>query len=85
MMKLKFVTKKMKRFDTITTVVDKVLATLTVITEVSCIVVLVSDIGLPFEIALGGVGIVSLLARLTTLKASKIFIAQQKNTIQLSY
>ena len=62
--------KKMKRFNTITGIVDRGLITLTVITGGISIAALASGIGLPIGIALGGNSLLLSLATALTRKSS---------------
>ena len=71
-MKLKFVNKfqkKMKRFNTITGIVDTDLITSTVITGGISITAFTSGVGLPFGIALSGTSIILSLATAVTRKS----------------
>ena len=80
-MKLKFVSKlpkKMKRFNTITGIVDTGLITSTVITGGISIAAFASGVGLPVGIALSGTSLLLSLATAITRKSFKIFTVKQE-------
>ena len=80
-MKLKFVNgwqKKMKRFNTFTSIVDTGLITSTVITGGVSIAAFASGVGLPVGIALGGTSLLFSLATAITRKSFKIFTVKQE-------
>ena len=80
-MKLKFVKKlpkKMKRFNTITGIVDTGLITSTVITGGMSIAAFTSGVGLPVGIALNGTSLLFSLATAITRKSFKIFPVKQE-------
>ena len=80
-MKFKFVgllTKKMKRFNTITSIVGTGLITSTVITRVVSIVTFASGVGLLVGIALRGTSLAFSLATTITQKSYKKFIIKQE-------
>ena len=70
--------KKMKRFNTITDIVDTGLITSTVITGGISAAALASDIGLPVGIALSGTSLLLSLATAITRKSFKIFTVKQE-------
>ena len=70
--------KKMKRFNTITGIVDTSLITSTVITEVISIAAFASGVGLPTGIALSGTSLILSLATVITRKSFKIFSVKQE-------
>ena len=72
------IAKKMKRFNTITGVVDTGLITSTVITGGISIVALASGVGLPVGMALGGASLLFSLATVITQKSFKIFTVKQE-------
>ena len=72
----------MKRFNTITGIVDTGLITSTVITGGISIAALASGVGLPVGIALGGTNLLLSLATAITQKSFKIFtIKQEKHDV----
>ena len=74
------IAKKIKRFDTITGIVDTGLITLTVITGGISIAALASGVGLPVGITLGSTSLLLSLASSITRKSFKIFnVKQQKH------
>ena len=79
------IAKKMKRFNTITGIVDTGLITSTVITGGISIAAFASGIGLPVGIALGGTSLILSLATIITQKSFKTFTVNQEkhNTIKL--
>ena len=79
------IAKKMKRFNTITGIVDTGLITSTVITGGISIAAFASGIGLPVGIVLGGTSLILSLATVITRKYFKTFIVKQEkhNSIQL--
>ena len=80
-MKLKFVNKlpkKMKRFNTITGIVDTGLITSTVITGGISITAFASGAGLPVGIALSGTSVLIFLATAITRNSFKIFTLKQE-------
>ena len=68
----------MKRFNTITDIVDTGLITSTVITGGISAAALASDIGLPVGIALSGTSLLLSLATAITRKSFKIFTVKQE-------
>ena len=79
------IAKKMKRFNTITGIVDTGLITSTVITGGISISAFASGVGLPVGIALSGTSLLLSLATVITQKSFKTFtIKQKKNTNLLS-
>ena len=79
------IAKKMKRFNTITGILDICLITLIVITGEIYFAAFASGVGLPFGIALSGTGILLSLAQVITRKSFKTFNVKQENMISLSY
>ena len=80
-MKLKFVNKlpkKMKRFNTITGIVDTGLITSTVITGGISIAAFASGVGLPVGIALSGTSLLLSLATVIIQKSFKTFTVKQE-------
>ena len=80
-MKLKFVKKlpkKMKRFNTITGIVDTGLITSTVITGGISIAAFANGVGLPVGIALSGTSLLLSLETAITRKSFKIFTVKQE-------
>ena len=77
--------KKMKRFNTITGIVDTSLITSTVITGGISIAAFASGVGLPVGIALSGASLLFSLATAITRKSFKIFTVSKKNKMLLSY
>ena len=65
------IAKKMKRFNTITGIVDTCLITLTVITGGTSIAAFASGVGLPIGAALGGTSLLLSLATVITRKSFK--------------
>ena len=74
----------MKRFNTITGIVDTGLITSTVITGGISIAAFASGVGLPVGIALSGTSLLLSLATAITRKSFKIFTVKQENTMPLS-
>ena len=74
---LERVTKKMKRFNTITCIVDTALITSIVITGIS-IAAFDSGVGLPVRIALSGTSLLLSLASAITRKLFKTFTVKQE-------
>ena len=72
------IAKKMKRFNTITGIVDTGLITSTVITGGISIAAFASGVGLPVGIALSGTSLLLSLATAMTWKSSKIFTVKQE-------
>ena len=72
------VTKKMKRFNTITGIVDTGLVTSTIITGEISIAAFASGVGLPVVIALIGTSLLLSLAAAITRKSFKIFTVKQE-------
>ena len=72
------IAKKMKRFNTVTGIVDTGLITSTVITGGISIAALASGVGLPVGIALGGISLILSLATAITRKSFKIFTVKQE-------
>ena len=72
------VTKKMKRFNTITGIVDTGLVTSTIITGGISIAAFASGVGLPVGIALIGTSLLLSLAAAITRKSFKIFTGKQE-------
>ena len=72
------VTKKMKRFNTITGIVDTGLVTSTIITGGISIAAFASGVGLPVGIALIGTSLLLSLAAAITRKSFKIFTVKQE-------
>ena len=70
--------KKMKRFNTITSIVDTGLITSTVITGGISIAAFASDVGLPVAITLSGTSLILSLATGITRKSFKIFTVKQE-------
>ena len=70
--------KKMKRFNTFTSIVDTGLITSTVITGGVSIAALSSGVGLPVGIALSGTSLLFSLATAITRKSFKIFTVKQE-------
>ena len=70
--------KKMKRFNTITGIVDTGLITLTVITGGISIAAFASGVGLPVGITLSGTSLLLSLATVITRKSFKIFTVKQE-------
>ena len=79
------IAKKMKRFNTITGIVDTGLITSTVITGGISIAAFASGVGLPVGIALSGTSLLFSLATVITRKSSKTFTVKQEkhNAIKL--
>ena len=79
------IAKKMKRFNTITGIVDTGLITSTVITGGISIAAFASGVGLPVGIALSGTSLLLSLATAITRKSFKIFTVKQEkhNAIKL--
>ena len=79
------IAKKMKRFNTITGIVDTGLITSTVITGGISISAFASGVGLPVGIALSGTSLLLSLATAITRKSFKIFTVKQgkHNSIRL--
>ena len=79
------VAKKMKCFNTITSIADTGLITSTVITGGICIAAFSSGVGLPVGIALSGTSLLLSLATAITRKSFKIFTVKQEkhNAIKL--
>ena len=74
------IAKKMKRFNTITGIVDTGLITSTVITGGISIAAFANGVGLPVGIALSGTSLLLSLATAITQKSFKIFtVKQEKN------
>ena len=80
-----WIVKKMKRFNTITGIVDTGLITSTVITGGISIAAYASGVGLPVGIALSGTSLLLFLATAITKKSFKIFTVKQEkhNAIKL--
>ena len=72
------IAKKMKRFNTITGIVDTGLITSTVITGGISIAAFANGVGLPVGIALSGTSLLLSLATAMTWKSSKIFTVKQE-------
>ena len=72
------IAKKMKRFNTITGIVDTSLITSTVITGGISIAAFASGVGLPVGIALSGTSLLLSLTTAITQKSFKIFIVKQE-------
>ena len=72
------IAKKMKRFNTITGIVDTGLITSTVITGGISIAAFASGVGLPVGIALSGTSLLFSLATVITRKSSKTFTVKQE-------
>ena len=72
------IAKKMKRFNTITGIVDTGLITSTVITGGISIAAFASGVGLPVGIALSGTSLLLSLANAITQKSFKIFTVKQE-------
>ena len=72
------IAKKMKRFNTITGIVDTGLITSTVITGGISIAAFASGVGLPVGIALSGTSLLLSLATAITRKSFKIFTVKQE-------
>ena len=72
------IAKKMKRFNTITVIVDTGLITSTVITGGISIAAFASGVGLPVGIALSGTSLLLSLATAITRKSFKIFTVKQE-------
>ena len=72
------ITKKMKRFNSITGIVDTSLITSTVITEEISIVAFASGVGLPVGITLSGTSLLLSLATVITRKSYKTFTVKQE-------
>ena len=72
------VTKKMKRFNTITGIIDTGLVTSTIITGEISIAAFASGVGLPVVIALIGTSLLLSLAAAITRKSFKIFTVKQE-------
>ena len=72
------IAKKMKRFNTITGIVDTSLITSTVITGGISIAAFASGVGLPVGIALSGTSLLLSLATAITRKSFKIFTVKQE-------
>ena len=72
------IAKKMKRFNTITGIVDTGLITSTVITEGISIAAFARSVGLPVGIALSGTSLLLSLATAITQKSYKIFTVKQE-------
>ena len=70
--------KKMKRFNTITGIVDAGLITSTVITGGISIAVFASGVGLPVGVALSGTSLLLSLATVITRKSFKTFTVKQE-------
>ena len=79
------ISKKLKRFNTITGTVDTSLITSTVITGGISIATFASGVGLPVGVALGGTSLLLSLATAITRKSFKIFSVNQgkHNSIRL--
>ena len=79
------IAKKMKRFNTITGIVDTGLITSTVITGGISIAAFASGVGLPVGAALGGTSLLISLAIVITRKSFKTFTVKQEkdNSIKL--
>ena len=75
---------KKPQFDTITSMLDTSLITLTAITGGASTTAFASAAGLPVGITLFGTRLIFSPAVAITGKYSKIFIAKQKNTMQLT-
>ena len=73
------IAKKIKRFNTITGIIDIGLITLTFITGGISIVAFASGVGLPVGIALSGTSQLLSLATAITQKSFKVFTVKQKN------
>ena len=72
------IAKKIKRFNTITDIVDMGLITSTVITGGISIAAFASDVGLPVTIALSGTSLPLSLATAITRKPFKMFTVKQE-------
>ena len=72
------IAKKMKRFNTITGIVDTSLITSMVITGVISIAAFASGVGLPIGIALSGTSLILSLATVITQKSFKTFSVKQE-------
>ena len=72
------IAKKMKRFNTITGIVDTGLITSMVITEGISVAAFASGVGLPVGAALGGTSLLLSLATVITRKSFKTFIVKQE-------
>ena len=81
------ISNKMKRFNTITGIVDTGLITSTVITGGISIAAFASGVGLPVGIALSGTSLLFSLATVITRKSSKTFTVKQEkhNAIKLLF
>ena len=79
------IAKKMKRFNTITGIVDTSLITSTLITGGISVAAFASGVGLPIGIALSGTRLLLSLATTITRKSFKIFTVKQEkhNVIKL--
>ena len=79
------IAKKMKRFNTITGIVDTSLITSTLITGGISVAAFASGVGLPIGIALSGTSLLLSLATAITRKSFKIFTVKQEkhNVIKL--
>ena len=78
------ISNKMKRFNTITGIVDTGLITSTVITGGISIAAFASGVGLPVGIALSGTSLLFSLATVITRKSSKTFTVKQEKHNVLS-
>ena len=79
-----WIPKKMKRFNTITSIVDAGLITSTVITGGISIAAFASGVDLPVGIALSGTSLLLCLATVITRKSSRTFtVKQEKHVIKL--
>ena len=74
------IAKKMKRFNTIKSIVDTGLITSTVIAGGVSIVTFASGVGQPVGIALSGTSLLLFLATVITRKSFKTFTVNKKNT-----
>ena len=72
--------KQMKRFNTITDIIDTGLITSTVITGGISIAAFASGLGLPVSITLSGTSLLLSLTTVITRKSLKTFNAKQKKT-----
>ena len=77
--------KKMKRFNTITVILDAGLITSTVITGGISIAAFASGVGLPVGITLSGTSVLLSLATVITRKYFKTFTVSKKNAMPLSF
>ena len=78
------IVKKMKRFNTITDIVDMGLITSTVTTGGISIAAFASGVGLPVTIAFSGTSLPLSLATAITRKFLKFFTVKQENTMLLN-